>query len=141
MTHSAEFLSTVPSLMLQVLRRMVFVNNRNLIQSEAVLAAPLPAAEPQPPPKAGGGKQGGRKGGRNGGKGAKRQPAAAQLEQPPPAADTAVHTAADADGGAAAEAAKSATGPAVDHGQLPCEYHQAIVAGLSLASAHTSCHM
>lgn len=112
---------------LQVLRRMVFVNNRNLIQSEAVVIPPA-ASGTQPtcqPAAAGSSKAGGsRKGGKQRGAAAPRRSvttAAAPAQQPAP-------NAAPAANGGAAE-------PAIDHGQLPCEYHQAIVAGLSLASA------
>lgn len=99
----------------QVLRRMVFASNRNLIQSEAVLAVRavrdvLPGTQQ---PKKAAGKQ----------KGGKRNGNAAQPQQPSPAA------------AAAAAGPDQAAQPSVDHSQLPCEYHQAIVAGLSLASA------
>jgi hypothetical protein len=98
----------------QVLRRMVFASNRNLIQSEAVLAVradsgALPGTQQ---PKKGPGKQ----------KNVKRNGVAAQPQQSTPAA-------------AAAAQPDQAAQPRVDHSQLPCEYHQAIVAGLSLASA------
>ena len=93
---------------------MVFASNRNLIQSEAVLTAVADSnvSPGTQQPKKGAGKQ----------KSSKRKGRAAQQQQSNPAA-------------AAAAEPDQAAQPSVDHSQLPCEYHQAIVAGLSLASA------
>lgn len=118
--HKAE---TCKYSIAQVLRRMVFASNRNLIQSEAVLTMPAASsAQPAPPPAGGGTRN----------KNAEKRTGPATQQQPAPSSQPAGGAAA----AAAAEAGSGAAAPAIDHSQLPCEYHQAIVAGLCLASAH-----
>lgn len=110
----------------KVLRRMVFVNNRNLIQSEAVVIPPAASGtQPtsQPAAAAGSTASGSRKGGKQTRAAAPHKPSA---PAPPPAQQPAPNAVPAANGNAAAAA--------IDHSQLPCEYHQAMVAGLSLAS-------
>ncbi|KAL3138414.1 hypothetical protein ABBQ32_006209 [Trebouxia sp. C0010 RCD-2024] len=111
------------------LRRMVFTNNRNLIQSEAVLCPAGEAAQvnTEPTASAANGQQGNAvpkspigKMGKAEAKSAKRKAKAGAARQ------------------------NSASNPGqqqplvVDHTQLACDYHKGIVAGLSLIQPHLS---
>lgn len=112
-----------------VLRRMVFTNNRNLVQSEAVLcssshssharngssptAASLRSTDAAVPSSGPAGKKGKVKGG------APKHKATSE-----------------SDGQSAAS--NGAQQLVVDHSQLACDYHKGIVAGLSLIQPHLS---
>jgi hypothetical protein len=85
------------------LRRMVFVSNRGLVQSEAILVAPSKALSPgQEKPQNGSGKNARDVGKKNG---PKEKPVVAKEEQQP---------------------------LVVDPSQLAFEYHSAIIAGMAL---------
>ena len=110
------------------LRRMVFTNNRNLIQSEAILspAGNIAQLSPEPTAKTANGQQAnvapdipvGKKG--KGKAKASKQKAKSATE------------------GQSSPSNKGHQPLVVDHSQLACDYHKGIVTGLSLVQPHLS---
>ena len=110
------------------LRRMVFTNNRNLIQSEAILSTAANTAQlsPEPAASAAVGQQAN----------AARNTSADKKGKGK--AKSAKQKAKSADQGQSSSSNKGQQPLVVDHSQLACDYHKGIVTGLSLIQPHLS---